>query len=85
MLGNSWRRYELHACNINIFWKIENEESNGFTSPPEKTTQDSPVKRRSSSIKVCFVNMSHTVVYSFDMYLENQWYNWNGHGRKDWR
>lgn len=39
-----------------ICQKIENEDNNGYTSPPEQTIQDSSIKRRGSSIKVCFVN-----------------------------
>ncbi|XP_026819249.1 muscle M-line assembly protein unc-89-like [Rhopalosiphum maidis] len=31
--------------------KMETEDNNGYTSPPEKTIQDSPIKRRGSSIK----------------------------------
>lgn len=46
-----------------ICWKIENED-NGYTSPPEKTIQESSIKRRGSSIKVCFVNKGYKVVYS---------------------
>jgi len=51
---------------------METEESNGYTSPPEKIIQDSPIKRRGSSIKVCFVNKCYSVVNSFYVYLENQ-------------
>lgn len=49
----------------NICWKIENEDNNGYTSPPEKSIQESSIKRRGSSIKVCFVNKCYKVVYSF--------------------
>lgn len=51
---------------------MEIEDNNGYTSPSEKIIQDSPIKRRGSSIKVCFVNKCYSVVNSFYMYLENQ-------------
>jgi hypothetical protein len=59
---------------------METEDNNGYTSPPEKIIQDSPIKRRGSSIKVCFVNKCYSVVYSFYMYLENQRFD-----RTSWR
>lgn len=63
---------------------METEDNNGYTSPPEKTIQDSPIKRRGSSIKVCFVNKCYSVVNSFYVYLENQRFVGNSWRQQNW-
>lgn len=63
---------------------METEDNNGYASPPEKIIQDSPIKRRGSSIKVCFVNKLYSVVNSFCIYLENQRFVGNSWRQQNW-
>lgn len=53
----------------NICQKIENDTGNGLTTSPEKIIQESPVKRRSSSIKVRFVNKCCAKAYSLFLHV----------------